>query len=67
MRTILKIWSLYNWKTNRIIRDSGKKLSKPKIEKESKYNMIKNIRNIFKLKREKGSKDNIIKKNKKSL
>ena len=49
---------LYNSKTNKIFCESGKKISKPKIEKESRYDTIKNIRNLFKLKKEnKANKD----------
>ena len=47
-----KILSLYNSKTNKIVCDFGKKLSKPKAQKESKDDMIKNIRNLFKLQKE---------------
>ena len=43
------ILSLYNSKTNKINCGSGKKLSKPKIQEESKDNIIKNIRNTFKV------------------
>ena len=39
---------------------SGKKLSKPKMQEESKDNIIKNIRNIFKgAKENNGIKENI--------
>ena len=47
-----KILSLYHSKTNKIVSDFGKKLSKPKAQKESKDDMIKNIRNLFKLRKE---------------
>ena len=53
------ILSLYNSKTNKINCGSGKKLSKPKIQEESKGNIIKNIRNIFKVAKE----NNAIKEN----
>ena len=54
------ILSLYNSKTNKINCGSGKKLSKPKIQEESKGNIIKNIRNIFKVAKENnGIKENI--------
>ena len=44
----------------KIIHGRGKKLCKPKIQKESKYDMIKNVRNLFKLKKEKESKDDTV-------
>ena len=47
-----KILNLYNSKTNKIVLDFGKKLNKPKVQKESKDDMIKNIRNLFKLQKE---------------
>ena len=53
------ILSLYNSKTNKINCGSGKKLSKPKMQEESKDNIIKNIRNIFKVAKE----NNAIKEN----
>ena len=47
-----KILNLYNSKTNKIVLDFRKKLNKPKVQKESKDDMIKNIRNLFKLQKE---------------
>ena len=47
-----KILNLYNSKTNKIVLDFGKKLNKPKTQKESKDDIIKNIRNLFKLQKE---------------
>ena len=41
---------LYHSKTKTIVRGSIRKLSKTTIEKESKDDIIKNIRNLFKLK-----------------
>ena len=47
-----KILNLYNSKTNKIVLDFRKKLNKPKVQKESKDDMIKNIRNLLKLQKE---------------
>ena len=47
-----KILNLYNSKTNKIVLDFRKKLNKPKVQKESKDDMIKIIRNLFKLQKE---------------
>ena len=60
--TILKgkILSLYDLKTSQIDYRKRKTLSKPKIEKESKDNIIKNLRNLFKLKNEKTITDQMI-------
>ena len=40
-----------NWKNLKSIHGSGKNLSKLKIQKESKDDINKNIRNLFKLKK----------------
>ena len=47
-----KILNLYNSKINKIVLDFEKKLNKPKAQKESKDDIIKNIRNLFKLQKE---------------
>ena len=47
-----KILNLYHWKTNKIVCESEKKRSMSRTEKEPKYNLIKNIKKVFKLKRE---------------
>ena len=46
-----KILSLYNSKTSTVISGSREKLSKSKIQEESKDDIINNIRNLFKLKK----------------
>ena len=52
---------LYNSKTKKITWSEGKKLSKPKKQKESKVDIIKNIRKLFELKKgNKAIKDKII-------
>ena len=56
-----KILSLYNLKTSKIVCSSGKKLSKPRIQKESQDKIIKNIRDLLKPEKEnKAIKDKII-------
>ena len=49
-KTANKLLSLF--KSNKIASSSGKKLSKPKIQKESQDKIINNIRNLFKLEKE---------------
>ena len=44
-----------------INRGTGKRISKPKIQEDWKYDVIRNIRHLFKLKIEKQLKDDLIK------